>query len=141
MSIGVIPKPHLSDLCLVTDHSASKHMLNNFIACTDASIKLDRLQVFGTTLHTVLTCHGHPPAWLFKSEIAAAYHRIPMHLLWKIKQISTFEGLQHVDHNMAFRSHTMPRSWCTFFVWVMWIAGNVVCHLYLCMCGSYALHG
>jgi len=32
MPNGVIPKPHSSDLRLVTDHSAGEHALNNFIA-------------------------------------------------------------------------------------------------------------
>src|SRR5882724_5620258 len=130
MPIGVIPKPHSSDLRLITDHSTGKHAFNNFITRADASIKLDGLQDFCVTLHTVLSCHGRPPSWLFKSNISAAYRRIPMHPLWQIKQINTFKGLRHVDRNMAFRSHSTPRIWCTFFMLVMWIA------IYVCICAD-----
>src|SRR5882724_909233 len=45
-----------------------------------------------------------------------------MHPLWQIKQINTFEGLRHVDCNMAFGTRTAPHIWCTFFGLVMWIA-------------------
>ena len=51
-----------------------------------------------------------------------------MHLLWQIKQINTFEGQRHVDHNMTFGMQTSPRIWCTFFTLVMWIT----IHVYAC---------
>src|SRR5882724_9628671 len=62
MPIGVVPKPHSTALRLITDHSASDHVLNSFITRTDSSIKLDNLQHFGTILRTVLAKHGRPPA-------------------------------------------------------------------------------
>ena len=121
MLIGVVPKPHSSNLCLVTDHSAGNHALNSFIARTDSSIKLDNLQHFGAILRTVIAEHSHAPMWLFKSDVSATYQRIPMHPLWQIKQINTFQGQWHVDHNLAFGTCTAPRIWCTFFSLVMWI--------------------
>jgi len=45
-----------------------------------------------------------------------------MHPLWQIKQINTFEGLRHIDQNMAFGTRMAPRIWCSFFGLVMWIA-------------------
>src|SRR5882724_2268886 len=115
--IGVVPKSHSLDLHLVTVHSAREHALNSFIPHADSSIKLNSLKDFGSTLHAVFSQHGHPPTWLFKSNVSAAYQHISMHPLWQIKQINTFEGLQHVDHNMAFRTHTTPRIWCSFLAW------------------------
>jgi len=71
--IRVVPKPYPLDLHLVTEHSTGEHTLNSFITCTNSSIKLDGLQDFGSTLHTILSRHGHPPAWLFKSDMSAIY--------------------------------------------------------------------
>jgi len=71
-----------------------------------------------------------PPAWLFKSNVSATYRGIPMNPLWQIKQINSLEGLRHVDHNMAFGSHTAPKIWCTFFALVMWIT------IYICACAD-----
>jgi len=85
MPIGVVPKPHSTDLCWVTDHSAGEHTLNSFIACSDSTIKLDNLQDFSSTLHAILVQHRCPPTWLFKSDVSAAYLHIPMHPLWQIK--------------------------------------------------------
>src|SRR5882724_12465359 len=99
MPIGVVPKPHSTNLHLVTDHSAGDHTLNNFITHTDSSIKLDNLQHFSLILHVVILEHSRPPSWLFKSDFSAAYQRIPMHLLWQIKQVNTFQGLHFVDQN------------------------------------------
>ena len=84
MPISVVPKPHMTTFWLVTDHSAGEHALNGFIVKSDTSIHLDNLRDFGTTLRAVLTRDGQPPAWLFKSDVSAAYHRIPMHPLWQI---------------------------------------------------------
>jgi len=122
MPIGVVPKPHSTNLRLVTDHSAGDHALNNFITRADSSIKLDNLQHFGSILRAVISEHGRPPSWLFKSDVSAAYRRIPMHPLWQIKQVNTFQGLCFVDQNMVFGTCTAPKIWCTFFSLVMWIA-------------------
>ena len=84
MPIGVMPKPHTTMFQLVMDHSAGEHALNGFIAKSDASIRPDNLRDFDTTLRAVLARDGQPPAWLFKSDVSAAYHRIPMHPLWQI---------------------------------------------------------
>jgi len=106
MPIGMVPKPHSSNLHLVTDHSTGDHMLNSFIVHTNSSIKLDNLQHFGMILRTVIAEHSRTPTWLFKSDVSAAYCRIPMHPLWQIKQINTFQGQWHVYHNLCL---SLPR--------------------------------
>jgi len=98
------------------------HVLNSFITRADSTIKLDNLQHFGSILHSVIEKYGCPPAWLFKSDVSAAYRHILMHPLWQIKQVNTFEGQRHVDRNLTFRTRTAPRIWCSFFSLVMWIA-------------------
>src|SRR5882724_13441169 len=109
MPIGVIPKPHSTYFRLVTDHSTRELTLNNYITKADSTIHLDSLQDFGTLLRAAVDRKGHMPAWLFKSDVSAAYRQIPMHPLWQLKQINTFQGLQHVDHNMTFRSRSAPK--------------------------------
>jgi len=128
MPIGVVPKPHSTDFHLVTDHSAGKFALNNYIIKADSTIRLDSLQDFGTNLHAVQAQDGHAPAWLFKSDMSATYRQIPMHPLWQLKQINTFQGLRHVDHNMTFGSHSAPKIWCSFFSLVIWI----MIYVFLC---------
>src|SRR5882724_9060725 len=52
-----------------------------------------------------------------------------MHPLWQIKQGNMFQGLCHIDRNMAFGTRTAPKIWCSFFSLVMWIA----IHIYHCL--------
>src|SRR5882724_12988904 len=129
MPIGVIPKPCSTDFHLVMDHSAGEFALNNYIAKSDSSIRLDSLQDFGTALRAVIACDGHTSVWLFKSDVSAAYRRIPMHPLWQLKQINTFQGMRHIDRNMTFGSHSAPKIWCSFFSLVIWIS----IHILVCM--------
>jgi len=128
MPIGVVPKPHSTDFRLVTDHSAGEFALNNYITKQDSTICLDSLQDFGVALRAVVACDGHSPAWLFKSDVSAAYRQIPMHPLWQLKQVNTFQGMRHVDHNMTFGSRSAPKIWCTFFGLVIWVA------IHICSC-------
>ena len=74
--IGVVPKPHSTNSWLITDHSTGKFALNNFITKVDSTIHLDNLQDFGMALHTVVAHNSHAPAWLFKSDVLAAYCHI-----------------------------------------------------------------
>ena len=92
MPKGVVPKPHSSGPHLVTDYSAGDYALNSFIAFSDASIKLDNLQDFGSILWAVITEHGHSHTWLFKSNVAATYRCIPMHLLGRSNKLIPFRA-------------------------------------------------
>ena len=52
-----------------------------------------------------------------------------MHPLWQLKQINTFQGMRHVNHNMMFSSHSALKIWCSFFDLVIWIT----IHIFVCM--------
>jgi len=95
-------------------------VLNNFITKADSTIHLDNLQDFSMALHAVVAHDGRTPAWLFKSDVSAAYHHIPVHPLWQIKQVLTFKGMRHVDCNLTFGTCSAPKIWCTFFGLVVW---------------------
>ena len=56
-----------------------------------------------------------------------AYCHIPIHLLWQVKQVLTFEGMRHVDHNLTCGTRSIPKIWCTFFGLIIWIAIHVYC--------------
>ncbi|KAF8585603.1 hypothetical protein K439DRAFT_1615876 [Ramaria rubella] len=119
--IHVVPKPHSDKFRLINDHSAGPHALNSWISKVNGHICLDNLQDFGAILHRVLKEHGQPPAWLWKSDVSAAYLQMPASPYWQIKQIVTVDGQRHVDRCLVFGSRTSPRMWCTFFGLVIWI--------------------
>ena len=48
--IGVVPKPHSADLCIVIDQSVGPHSLNSWMLKSNVSICLDNLQDFGSIL-------------------------------------------------------------------------------------------
>ena len=66
----------------------------------------------------------HPDTKLviFKSDVAAAYRQLPLHLLWQIKQIVTIDGIRHVDRNTAFGGRGSCRGYTAFMGLVLWIA-------------------
>jgi len=125
LPISAVPKLHSMNLCLINDHSASPHSLNSWINKSDGTIRLDNLQDLGTSLCGACTCNGSPPHWLFKSDVSVAYHRLPMHPLWQLKQVVTIDGQQHIDRCMVFRSRSSPHIWCTFMGLVTWIGIHV----------------
>jgi hypothetical protein len=95
MPIHAIPKPQQAQLRMVVDHSAGTYSLNSMIP---------RAAVAGSRLDTIIDLvtsllefrHEFGPEVklvLFKSDVSAAYRRIPVHPLWQIKQIITIDGL------------------------------------------------
>jgi hypothetical protein len=59
---------------------------------------------------------------MFKSDVSQAFHHLPMHPLWQVKQIITFEGQRHVDRNNNFGGHGSPLIWVSFMSLIAWIA-------------------
>jgi len=78
-------------------------------------IKLNNLQDFGST-----SAQSWPnmdvPTWLFKSMFLHLIDH-PYAPLWQFKQINMFEGLCHVDRNMAFGTHTARAFGVPFLGW------------------------
>ena len=104
MPIHVVPKPNSSDFHLVTNHSFGQYSLNAMISHEDiAGYPLDTLKHLKETLlelhHTVKPVE---PLIVFKSDISKAYHLLPVHEKWQIKQIITVDGMQYVDHCNTF---------------------------------------
>ena len=68
-------------------------------------------------------CKGHPNKTLilFKSDVSAAYWRLPLHPLWQIKQIITVDDICHVDCCTCFGGRGSCRHY-TAFMGLLWIA-------------------
>jgi len=121
------PKPHSTDFIWSPNHSAGKFALNNYIIKADSTSVLTAYR----TLVPPACCSGPRrtcTSMVIQISMSATYRQIPMHPLWQLKQINTFQGLRHVDCNMTFGSCSVPKIWCSFFGLVIWI----VIYIFLC---------
>ena len=66
--------------------------------------------------------HPNAKLILFKSDVSAAYRRLPLHPLWQIKQIVTIDNVRHVDRCTSFGGRGSCRSYTAFMGLVLWIA-------------------
>ena len=103
MPIHAVPKPHSTDLRLVTNHSAGIFSLNSMIRREDiAGYPLDNMTHLGEMLLRKKAQFPDEELILFKSDISEAYRNLPMHPLWQIKQVNTIQGHRHVDRRNCF---------------------------------------
>ena len=126
MPIHAVPK-NKTDFRLVTDQSAGDFSLNSMVHPT--AIKgypLDNLHHLGEVLLHLR--HTNPDAefTLWKSDISEAYHLLPMHPTWQIKQINTIDGERYVDRCNAFGGRASGSSFIAFNSLVGWIAKNIL---------------
>ncbi|KAJ8582929.1 hypothetical protein M405DRAFT_749452 [Rhizopogon salebrosus TDB-379] len=120
--IHAVPKPHSDKLRLVVDHSAGDYLLNSMIASDSIrGTRLDGLHSLGASLLRFRTEHPEQELVMFKSNISLTFRRLPMHPLWQVKQIITFEGQRHVDRNNNFGGRGSPKVWISFMSLVAWI--------------------
>jgi hypothetical protein len=79
MPIHAIPKPHSTDLHLVTNHSVGPFFLNNMIDHSQVtSFPLDNILHLGKMLLDVCCSIGNVSLTLWKSDITDAYRLLPM---------------------------------------------------------------
>jgi hypothetical protein len=96
--IHVVPKPNSTKLRLVVDHSAGEFSLNSMIDLDDSlGVKLDGMHSLGLSLLQFQREHGNVPLVVFKSDVSQAYHHLPMHPLWQLKQVITVNNNRYVD--------------------------------------------
>ena len=126
MPIHAVPKPHSTDLRLVTDHSAGPFSLNSMVDHTQVTgFPLDNMRHLGEMLFDVRRSLGNIPLTLWKSDIADAYRNLPVHPLWQVKQIVTVDCQRHVDHNVCFGNSSSAGIFISFNSLVAWIAKYV----------------
>ena len=120
--VHAVPKPRSEKLRLVNDHSAGSFSLNSMIAREDISAKMDTISDLVGALLRYRKDHPNKRLVLFKSDVSAAYRRLPLHPLWQIKQIVTVDGERHVDRCTSFGGRGSCRSYTSFMGVVIWIA-------------------
>ena len=81
--VHAVPKPQSEKLHLVNDHSASNFSLNSMITWEDVEgVKMDSIS---DLIGAIVRYKIHYPDMtliLFKSDVSAAYWRLPLHPLW-----------------------------------------------------------
>ena len=123
MPVFAIPKPHSTDLRMVTHQSAGNHSLNSMIPRDDiVGYPLDNLRHLGEFLLSMHHKDPKSPRVLFKSDVAEAYRLLPVHPYWQVKQANRIDGLLHIDRNCAFGGRASGCNWISFMSLVSWIA-------------------
>ncbi|KIK32615.1 hypothetical protein CY34DRAFT_101077 [Suillus luteus UH-Slu-Lm8-n1] len=108
---------------LVTNHSTGSFSLNSMIAKADiAGVTLDNVQHLGNALRQYRQHEGDSPLVIWKADVSEAYRHMPMHPLWQIKQIVSFEGRQHVDRANIFGGRASQRIFHAFMSLIIWLA-------------------
>jgi hypothetical protein len=121
--IHAVPKPRSEKMRLVNDHSAGSFSLNSMIAREDvAGAKMDTISDLIGALLRYRKDHPDNTVILFKSDVSAAYRRLPLHPLWQVKQIVTIDENRHVDRCTSFGGRGSCRDYTAFMGLVIWIA-------------------
>jgi hypothetical protein len=119
----ILAVPRKGKLRLCNHHSHGEFALNSMIKRDDiAGVKLDGIRELGESLRLFRHQHGDEPLVIFKSDVKAAYRRMPLHYLWQIKQVLSFEGLYRVDRVACFGSRSSQIIFMAFMSLVTWIA-------------------
>ncbi|KAG2750892.1 hypothetical protein P692DRAFT_20727707, partial [Suillus brevipes Sb2] len=123
MPIHAVPKPGTDKHRLVTDHSTRKYALNSMVSHEDiAGVTLNNVQDLANGLRDFR--HQSPRAILnhWKDDVSEAYRHMPMHPLWQVKQIVSFQGKRYIDRQNAFGGRASQRIYHMFMSLVIWIA-------------------
>ncbi|THH06050.1 hypothetical protein EW146_g9736 [Bondarzewia mesenterica] len=125
MPFGVVPKPNSEKYRMVVDHSAEPFSLNSMIPPHQSTAQLDDIHDLGRCLRRAHRAHQDMPITLFKSDVSHAYRCIPMHPLWQLKQVITFEGQRRVDRCNIIGNRKGGDLWCAFMSLVLWVAVTI----------------
>ena len=87
-----------------------------------AGARMDSISDLTTALLRYRQSHPTTSLVMFKSDVSAAYRRLPLHALWQIKQMATIDGIRHVDRCTSFGGRGSCRSYTAFMGLVLWIA-------------------
>ena len=121
--VHAIPKPRSEKLRLVNDHSAGQFSLNSMIDREDVvGAKMDSVSDLIGALLRYRKDNPDRSLILFKSDVSAAYRRLPLHPLWQLKQIITIDNQKHVDRCTCFGGRGSCRDYTAFMGLVIWIA-------------------
>ena len=121
--VHAVPKPRTEKLRLVNNHSAGRFSLNSMIARKDVlGAKMDSISDLIGAIIKYRRRYPDATLILFKSDVSAAYQRLPLHPLWQIKQVVTVDDSRHVDRCTSFGGRGSCRDYTAFMGLVLWIA-------------------
>src|SRR5260370_14669897 len=96
--------------------------LNLLIPTEGGFIKLDTLLDLISNIQSTMARNGGKcPTYLWKSDASQAYHCLPMHPRWQVRQAMSVDGNYHVDHCTVFGNHASGCLWCLFFGLMCWV--------------------
>ena len=126
MPIYAVPKPHSSDLRLVTDQSYGKYSPNSMIQHDKVTgFPLDNMVHFGEMLIDLERRAPGEQKVAWKSDVAEAYRILPMHPHWQAKQVIRVDDEYHVDHCNVFGGCGAGSLFISFDSLVAWIAKEI----------------
>ena len=90
---------------------------------TIAGTKMDGMRSLGASLLEFQEHHPDIKLIILKSDVSMAYHCMPMHPLWQLKQVMTHpNGNHHVDCGDNFGGRGSCKIWVSFMSLVIGIA-------------------
>jgi hypothetical protein len=87
-----------------------------------AGVTLDNIEHLGSGLRHYRRSHLGGSLHLWKADVSEAYRHMPMHPLWQVKQIVSFQGNRFVDRRNVFGGRASQRIYHAFMSLVIWIA-------------------
>lgn len=103
MPIYAIPKPHSTNLRLITDQSYGKYSLNSMIMHEKVTgFPLDNMTHFVEMLMDLERWELQVEKVVWRSDIAEAYQILPMHPRWQIKQVNWVDDEYFIDRCNSF---------------------------------------
>ena len=126
MPIYAVPKPHSTDLRLVTDQSYGKFSPNSMIRHDKVTgFPLDNMVLFGEMLMDLERREPGKETVVWKSDVSEAYRILPMHPRWQIKQVTRVDDQYFVDRCNVFSGCGAPGIFISFNALVTWIAKEI----------------
>ena len=84
-------------------------------------VKLDGIHSLGISLRAFRAESPNAKLVIFKSDVGAAYHQMPMHFLYQLLTIITVNNECRVDCCNNFGNRGSQKIWQSFMSLVMWI--------------------
>jgi hypothetical protein len=123
MPIHAVPKDNGATYRMVNNHSAEPFSLNSMIDKAHVSPSpLDNMSHVGDRLIRFRRDHPTERLAMWKADVSEAYHLLPVHPHWQLKQVITFHDRRYVDQRNTFGGRASRALWIAFMVLVTWIA-------------------
>jgi hypothetical protein len=117
---------------MVVDQSAEPFSQNSLIPLHAGTVHLDNLHMLGSILQRVHNEYPSSRLVLWKSDVSRAYRLAPIHPLWQVRQVVSFENNRYVNRRNNFGNRSGGHIWSCIFSLVLWIASILLIPDLLC---------